>query len=40
MELVEQRGSITVEHRRADERLERDYRASMTNPARLASAAS
>jgi len=37
LKLLEQRGSVTVEHRRAGERLERDYRASMTNPARLVS---
>jgi hypothetical protein len=37
LELLEQRGSITVEHRRAGERLERDYRASQTNHARLVS---
>jgi hypothetical protein len=37
LELLEQRGSITVEHRRAGERLERDYRDSQTNPARLVS---
>jgi hypothetical protein len=37
LKLLEQRGIFTVEHRRAGERLERDYRASMTNPARLVS---
>jgi Domain of unknown function (DUF6456) len=35
LELLEGRKSITPEHRRAGERLERDYRQSQTNPARL-----
>jgi Domain of unknown function (DUF6456) len=35
LELLEGRKSITSEHRRAGERLERDYRQSQTNPARL-----